>query len=240
MSYNTWNSFMGLFQANDIVSMIVGITIAVLVSLLALWLTFQILKLTFWSLAVFFRALFLGLAILFYTLIAVFITAPIGMIFQRKNLLDVINDYAENLKDIVYIFYPALEKWINKNIVKSGSVIKTSIRRSNPTPMVPKRTVRPVKVARKISPQVNVAPVQKTMKQSLPKSRIDEMDAKTIFVKTPNSARTRVPKFFCTDCGSEFTPIMSGLLQTKNTAFCQKCGKRFNFEHGIPVPASKI
>ncbi|UYP47719.1 hypothetical protein NEF87_004004 [Candidatus Lokiarchaeum ossiferum] len=227
MSYHTWNSFMGLFQANDIVSMIVGITIAVLVSILALWLTFQILKLTFWSLAVFFRALFLGLAILLYTLILVFITAPIGMIFQGKNLLDIMNDYAENLKDIVYIFYPELEKWINKKIVKSAPVATVPIRQSLPVRIHPKRTIRPVKVVKPIV-------------QSPPKSRMNEMDAKTIIVKNPSELQTSAAKFFCTDCGSEFTPIMSGLLQTKNTAFCQKCGKRFNYEHGLPVPASKI
>ncbi len=237
MSNQTWESFMGLFQANDVVSLIVGITIAVLIVILALWLTFEILYLTFWLLAVFFKGLFLGLAILIYTLIVMFLTAPIGLIFQRKSLAFMIHDYAEQLKNMVFIFYPKLQAWVDKNITKSRHSAQVPVIVQATKPVIRRRTIRPVKT---VKTQASVAPVKIVSKTPSTISRTEEIDAKTVIVRSAKSTPSNSAKFFCTDCGNEFTAIMDGLLKTKNMTFCQKCGKRFNMDHGLPIPAPKV
>ena len=105
-----WNTLENWIMNGGLEARIIGLIIAVVISILAIWFTFEILKLTFLLVIEILKATFMGLSILFYTLIVTFLTAPLGLISKGEDLSTIIDNYFSNLKQIVHIFYPKLFK----------------------------------------------------------------------------------------------------------------------------------
>jgi len=199
-----WNTLENWFMNGGIETRIIGIILAIVISILAIWFTFEILKLTF----------LLVIEIMFYTLIVAFLTAPIGLISGRDDISTTLDNYLSNLKQIVHIFYPKLFK-DEKN------------RRITQSPPQPRRyVVRRPKEMRTIR-----------TKQSGVASRTEELNSKTTIISHPRSSSSNSPKFFCTDCGEEFTPKMKDMLTENAHTFCEHCGRKFNQINNLPISA---
>lgn len=209
-----WNTLENWIMTGGLEARIIGLIIAVVISILAIWFTFEILKLTFLLVIEILKATFMGLSILFYTLIVTFLTAPLGLISKGEDLSTIIDNYFSNLKQIVHIFYPKLFK--EKNNKK---LFQTP---TQPRPQPQKYVVRRPKEMRTIR-----------TKQPGYASRSEELNSKTMII----SHRNNSPKFFCTDCGEEFTPKMKAMLTENTHTFCEHCGRRFNQENNLPISA---
>ena len=106
----TWNTLENWFINGSTETRIIGLILAIVISILAIWFTCEILKLTFLLVIEILKATFMGHSILFYTLIVAFLTAPIGLISGRDDLSTIIDNYFLNVKQIIHIFYPKLFK----------------------------------------------------------------------------------------------------------------------------------
>ena len=207
-----WNTLENWILSGTLEARIISLILAIVISILAIWFTFEILKLTFLLVIEILKATFMGLSILFYTLIVAFLTAPIGLILGGEDLSTIIDNYFSNLKQIVHIFYPKLFKEEkNKRVVQS--------------PPQPKRyVVRRPKEMRVIR-----------TKQPGDASRTEEMNSKTVIIS--HAKKLNSPKFFCTDCGEEFTPKMKDMLTENTYTFCEHCGRKFNQVNNLPISA---
>ncbi len=209
-----WNTLENWFMSGGLETRIIGLILAIVISILAIWFTFEILKLTFLLVIEILKATFLGLSIMFYTLIVAFLTAPIGLISGGEDLSTILDNYFSNLKQIVNIFYPKLFKEEkNKRIVQSP-------------PQPKKYVVRRPKEMRIIR-----------TKQPGYESRSEELNSKTTIISHPKKSAINSPKFFCTDCGEEFTPKMIDMLTDNAYTFCEHCGKKFNQVNNLPISA---
>ena len=213
-----WNTLENWFMNGGIETRIIGIILAIVISILAIWFTFEILKLTFLLVIEILKATFMGNSILFYTLIVTFLTAPIGLISGRDDLSTIIDNYFSNVKQIIHIFYPKLF-----NDEKNKRLFQT------PTP-APTQHQRPV---------VRRAEETTGIHKKYPKyvSRDEELNSKTMIISHPRSSSSQSPKFFCTDCGEEFTPKMKDMLRENAYTFCEHCGKKFNQVNNLPISA---
>ncbi|MBA7576286.1 hypothetical protein ES708_18125 [subsurface metagenome] len=209
-----WNTLENWFMTGGLETRIIGLILAIVISILSIWLTFEILKLTFLLVIEILKATFMGLSIMFYTLIVAFLTAPIGLISGRDDISTTLDNYLSNLKQIVHIFYPKLFKEEkNKRIVQ--------------IPPQPKRyVVRRPQEMRTIH-----------TKQPVYESRSEELNSKTMIISHSKKSANNNPKFFCTDCGEEFTPKMKDMLTENTYTFCEHCGKRFNQVNNLPISA---
>jgi len=209
-----WNTLENWFMTGGLETRIIGLILAIVITILSIWFTFEILKLTFLLVIEILKATFMGLSIMFYTLIVAFLTAPIGLISGRDDISTTLDNYLSNLKQIVHIFYPKLFKdENNKRIIQS--------------PPQPRRyVVRRPKEMRDIH----------TKKPGVA-SRTEELNSKTTIISHPRSSSSNIPKFFCTDCGEEFTPKMKDMLTENSHTFCEHCGRRFNQVNNLPISA---
>jgi hypothetical protein len=214
----TWNTLENWFINGSTETRIIGLILAIVISILAIWFTFEILKLTFLLVIEILKATFMGHSILFYTLIVAFLTAPIGLISGRDDLSTIIENYFLNVKQIIHIFYPKLFK-----DEKNKKLFQT------PTP-APTQHQRPV---------VRRAEEATVIHKKYPKyeSRSEELNSKTMIISHPKSSSNQGPKFFCTDCGEEFTPKMKVMLTENSHTFCEHCGKKFNQLNNLPISA---
>lgn len=211
-----WIVFENWFVNGTLEVQIIGLILAVVISILAVWLTIEILKLTFWLVIEILKLTFLGLSILFITLIVVFITAPIGLIFNDESLSSIINNYVEQLKQIFQLFYPKLFTKAELQIQK--------LRQQQPKQ--PEQVIRKTPIVQK---------VKTTKSESI--TRNEEMQAQTVIISHPKNSSSNDLKFFCTSCGSEFTERMKDLLSQNSYSYCEHCGKKFNNENNLPIPA---
>ena len=206
-----WNSLENWFLSGGLEARIIGLVLAIVITILAIWFTFEILKLTFLLVIEILKATFMGLSIMFYTLIVTFLTAPIGLISKQEDMTSIVDNYFSNLKQIVHLFYPKLFKE-----EKSRRLFQTQ---TQPMPQPQKYIVRRPKEMRTIR-----------TKQPGYASRSEEINSKTMII-------SHNPKFFCTDCGEEFTPKMKDMLTENAHTFCEHCGRRFNQENNLPISA---
>ncbi len=209
-----WNTLENWFMTGGLETRIIGLILAIVITILSIWFTFEILKLTFLLVIEILKAIFMGLSIMFYTLIVAFLTAPIGLISGREDISTTLDNYLSNLKQIVHIFYPKLFKdEKNKRIIQS--------------PQQPRRYVvrRPKEMRNIHTKQPGVA------------SRSEELNSKTTIISHPKSSSSNSPKFFCTDCGEEFTPKMKDMLTENSHTFCEHCGRKFNQVNNLPISA---
>ena len=209
----TWNMLENWFMNGTIEARIISLIVAIVITILAVWLTVEILKLTFLLVIEILKATFMSISIMFYTLLVVFLTAPIGLILKEDNLSSIINNYFMNVKSIVNVFYPKLFKED-----KNKQILQYPVRQQRI--IVKKPTVRRVMNAQQVENR----------------SRADELNSKTVIISHPKK-KSDEGKFFCTDCGSEFTPKMKQMLKENSYAFCEHCGKKFHIVNNLPMSA---
>ena len=209
----TWNMLENWFTNGSVEARIISLIVAIVITILTVWLTVEILKLTFLLVIEILKATFMGISIMFYTLLVVFLTAPIGLILKEDDLSSIINNYFMNVRSIVHVFYPKLFKEEkNKQILQY--------------PVQHQRIIVKKPTSRRI---VNT-------QQPDYASRADELNSKTVIVSHPKRTSNE-GKFFCTDCGSEFTPKMRKMLKENSYAFCEHCGKKFHIVNNLPMSA---
>ena len=209
-----WNTLENWFMNGGLEARIIGLILAIVISILAIWFTFEILKLTFLLVIEILKATFMGLSIMFYTLIVAFLTTPIGLISKGEDISTIVDNYLSNLKQIVHIFYPKLFK-------------EEKHKRILQTPPQPRKYVV-------IRPQE-----MRTVRTKQPEytSRSEELNSRTMIISHPRSSSKRDAKFFCTDCGEEFTPKMKDMLRENSYTFCEHCGRKFNQLNNLPISA---
>ena len=215
-----WNSLENWFLSGGLEARIIGLVLAIVISILAIWFTFEILKLTFLLVIEILKATFMGLSILFYTLIVTFLTAPIGLISKNDDITSIVDNYFSNLKQIVNIFYPKLFK-----DEKNERIFQTPTQ-SRPQPQPQRYVVRRPKEMRTIR-----------TKQPGYASRSEELNSRTMIISHPRSSSNNDTKFFCTDCGEKFTPKMIDMLTENTYTFCEHCGRKFNQVNNLPISA---
>jgi len=215
----SWNALENWFLSGGIEVRIIGIILAIVITILSIWLTFEILKLTFLLTIEILKATFMGLSIMFYTLIVVFITAPIGLISRGEDISTIVDNYLSNLKQIVHVYYPKLfkEEKHKRNYHHHRHQHHHQPRKYVVTRPKEMRTVR--------------------TKQPEYTSRSEELNSRTQIISYPKNSINKSPKFFCTDCGEEFTPKMKDMLTENAYTFCEHCGRKFNKINNLPISA---
>ena len=88
--------------------------IAVLLIYLAYWIAYASVKISLWITSESLRITFYSLYLTHYSLFVVFVSAPIGLLFQRRSLGEIVDRYGANVKMAFFIFYPKVEEKIKK------------------------------------------------------------------------------------------------------------------------------
>ncbi|QEE15708.1 hypothetical protein DSAG12_01535 [Promethearchaeum syntrophicum] len=214
----SWNTLENWFLSGGLETRIIGLILAIVITILSIWFTFEILKLTFLLTIEILKATFMGLSIMFYTLIVVFITAPIGLISRGEDIATIVDNYLSNLKQIVHVFYPKLFKEeTHKKIYHYHHQHHHQPRKYVVTRPKEMKTVR--------------------VNQPEYTSRSEELNSRTMIVSHPKTSSHNEVKFFCTDCGEEFTPKMKAMLTENKYTFCEHCGRKFNQVNNLPISA---
>lgn len=204
--------FLSSWIPNSPTGYIIAGFIAVLLIYLAYWLVYSAVRLAYWLTSESLRITFFSLAVLHYTLWVVFVSAPFRLLFRQRTIGDVIDTYMANLKMTFFIFYPQVEKEINKRKKKV------------------KAPAKHVHHHHHIShPKPNIS---KDIKEEI------SAETQIIHHKKPVSINPKhgSGKFFCTNCGDVFTSAMFETLNRKSHCFCEGCGKRFENIKGVPTP----
>ena len=104
MDYS-WEMYLAWFGGQSLAAQIISIVAIVALTVAIITLVVEIIKAVFWLTFQLLRVVFFGVTILMYSLITIFLLAPIELILQNKRISTIWDEYAENVNKIFKGFF---------------------------------------------------------------------------------------------------------------------------------------